>query len=468
MPKTETKKRRKKRRRYRLVIPWLEEARKNSEAQSPVKKRRKKTRFKLRNVRKEVWFVLAGIVVLLGVLLIPGAIEKSKLKKLGYNKETITAIRRQKLAKTLIDNQYYSEYLASCIRSGTVNTDYLSLYTVIEGEKYLDDTDFLMVGRLRDKGYVEEQILNLYKNLRFVDITPLLIYDYQVLEQGYIDDCLAHPDNSRSSFVLTHNFYTPYENTYSADPNRTDMLVNKTWHLDETYEPKELTPLSVHCGASGTQLSKEAADAMEEWAAGGKAVGVSFYATSSYRSYDSQKALYDNDKKVYNYTALTTYKNAIAEMLGDMSKYKVTVISAYNLDFDLKALEWTANSYAENLTERLTKKLNSLAHIDLYRLACYSILRTQQYIEYALKNELRSHTGKNIGTGAECCYKYINNNTAYEEEHTALADVYDELEILKHLLKVLTKKDIMDIEVYGIDAQAWKIVKAFATQLAKA
>lgn len=184
--------------------------------------------------------------------------------------------------------------------------------------------------------------------------------------------------------------------------------------------------------------------------------------------YLNKKELYDNDKKAYNYTALTTYKNAITEMLSDMSKYKVTVISAYNLDFDLKALEWTTNSYAENLTERLTKKLNSLAHIDLYRLACYSILRTQQYIEYALKNELRSHTGKNIGTGAECCYKYINNNTAYEEEHTALADVYDELEILKHLLKVLTKKDIMDNEVYGIDAQAWKIVKAFATQLAKA
>ena len=294
MPKPETKKRKKKRRRYRLVIPWLEEARKNSASQDPVKKRRKKTKLKLRNVRKEVWFVLAGVVVLLGILIIPGAIEKGKLKKLGYDKETITAIRKQKLAKTLIDNQYYSAYLASCIKSGTVNTDYLSLYTVIEGEKYLDDTDFLMVGRLRDKGYVEEQILNLYKNLRFVDLTPLLIYDYQVLEQGYIDDCLAHPDNSRSSFVLTHSYYTPYENTYSTDPNRTDMLVNKTWHLDETYEPKELTPLSVHCGANGTQLSKEAADAMEEWAAGGKAVGVSFYATSSYRSYDSQKVLYDN------------------------------------------------------------------------------------------------------------------------------------------------------------------------------
>ena len=245
-------------------------------------------------MRKEVWFALAGILVLTAVLVIPGAVERSKLKKLGYDKATIAAIRKQKLAKTLLDNQYYSDYLASCIRSGTVNTDYLSLYTVIEGDKYLDDTDFMMVGRLKDKGYVEEQILNLYKNLRFVDLTPLLIFDYQVLEQGYIDDCLAHPDNSRSSFVLSHNYYTPYENTQAADSSRVDMLVNKTWHLDSSYEPRELTPLSVHCGATGTQLSKEAADAMEEWAAGGKAVGVAFYASSSYRSYDSQKALYDN------------------------------------------------------------------------------------------------------------------------------------------------------------------------------
>jgi D-alanyl-D-alanine carboxypeptidase len=73
-----------------------------------------------------------------------------------------------------------------------------------------------------------------------------------------------------------------------------DKLVNKTWYLDGSFVPENLTPLSVHAGASGTQLSKEAADAMEEWAAGGKAVGVSFYASSSYRSYDSQTTLYDN------------------------------------------------------------------------------------------------------------------------------------------------------------------------------
>ena len=295
MANTETKKRKKKkRRRYRLVLPWNNPAYQQQNSSGPKKTHRRKRKFRLRNLRKEVWFALAGVLVLLAVLLIPGMVEKRKLKKLGYDRETITAIRKQKLSKVLLDNGYYSDYLASCIRSGTVNTDYLSLYTVIEGEKYLDDTDFLMVQRLKDKGYVDDQILNLYKNLRFVDLTPLLIYDYQVLEQGYIDDCLAHPENSRSSFVLTHSYYTPYENTKPADPSRVDKLVNKTWYLDGSFVPENLTPLSVHAGASGTQLSKEAADAMEKWAAGGKAVGVSFYASSSYRSYDSQTALYDN------------------------------------------------------------------------------------------------------------------------------------------------------------------------------
>lgn len=294
MSNTETKKHKKKRRKYRLVLPWNNPAYQQQNTSKTKKKRRKHSRFRLTNLRKEVWFVLAGVVALLALLLIPGMIEKNKLRKLGYDKETITAIRKQKLAKVLLENEYYSDYLASCIRAGTVNTDYLSLYTVIEGEKYLDDTDFLMVQRLKDKGYVEDQILNLYKNLRFVDLTPLLVFDYQVLEQGYIDDCLAHPENSRSSFVLTHSYYTPYENTKAADPSRVDKLVNKTWYLDSSFVPEELTALSVHAGATGTQLSKEAADAMEEWAAGGKSVGVSFYASSSYRSYDSQSALYDN------------------------------------------------------------------------------------------------------------------------------------------------------------------------------
>lgn len=184
--------------------------------------------------------------------------------------------------------------------------------------------------------------------------------------------------------------------------------------------------------------------------------------------YADKKALYDFDKSVYNYTALLPYKYAITELLNDIKAYKVTTISAYNLAFDLNALVNTSKVYSNALTDRLNTKFEKLAHIDLYRLACYSILRTQSYIEYALANELTSHSGKNIGTGAECCYRYINNNADYIEQHTALADVYDELEILKHLLTNLHQHDILDNQVYGIDGQAWKKVKAFATELAKA
>ena len=294
---TEKKKKKKqKRRRYRLNVDYIKQSFVNlisPSSNTNGTKKKKRRRLRLRNVRREVWFVLAGIIAIAALLIIPRSIETNKLKTLGYDKEAIAAIREQKLAKTLIEHEWYSDYLASCIKSNTVNTDYLELYTVIEGEKYLDNTDFLMVGRLRDKGYEEDQILNLYKNLRFVELTPLLQYDYQLIEQNYIDDCLEHPDNSRQSFELSGSYYTPYENTHAADPTSVSMLVNKSWYLSDHYEPADLTPLSVHAGASGTQLAKEAADAMEEWAAAGQAMGVAFYATSSYRSYDAQSQLYE-------------------------------------------------------------------------------------------------------------------------------------------------------------------------------
>lgn len=309
MTTSETKKR-KKRKKYRLVLPWNNPNVKSNAGTKSAgkKKKRKKLKFRfdprkfefrsfligLKRVRKEVWFVLAGVIALICLITIPRSVETSKLKKLGYDKEAIAAIREQKLAKTLIDNEWYSDYLASCLKSNTVNTDYLELYTVIEGEKYLDNTDFLMVNRLRDIGYEEDQILNLYKNLRFVELTPLLLYDYQLIEQNYIDDCLNHPENNRTTFVLSNSYRRPYEQTYAANPSDSSMLVNKTWYLDGSYVPPNLTDLSVQCGSAGARLSKEAADAMEEWAAAGRELGLAFYAISAYRPYDAQKTLYDN------------------------------------------------------------------------------------------------------------------------------------------------------------------------------
>ena len=86
-------KRRKKRKlkRYRIVWPWKQ----TTKTQPKRKKRRRKLRFK-----KEVYFVLAGIVAILCLIFVPRQIESNNLKKLGYKKDEITAIREQNLANT--------------------------------------------------------------------------------------------------------------------------------------------------------------------------------------------------------------------------------------------------------------------------------------------------------------------------------------------------------------------------------
>ena len=272
----QTKRRRKKRKLRKFRIP--------------------KIKFKKPNVklRKEVWYVIFGIVALLCLIFIPRAVNTSKLKKLGYKKDEIAAIRTQKLSRTLLDNQWYSPYLATSIKNGTLDQDYMELYTVVSEERGLNATDFLLVNRLKDKGYVDSQILNLFKNLRRFEITPLLVFDYQYDENMYIKDCQEHADvNNEEHFELSGSYYTFYKDVYPVDdPGNVNMLVNKTYYLDASYEPPNLTDLSIQYAARDRQLAGVAAEALAEWGAAGRNVGVTFYATSAYRSFDQQDTLY--------------------------------------------------------------------------------------------------------------------------------------------------------------------------------
>ncbi|MBQ9046621.1 MAG: M15 family metallopeptidase [Solobacterium sp.] len=282
---------RKKKRRLRLKLPFLQQnAAKRTAGTTAQPRRRIKRRLRL---KKEVLLVLLGVVVILAAALIPRTIETNKLKNLGYTSEEIKEIRNQKLAKTLIDKQWYSPYLASAITEGTLNTDYMVYYTAATEEDPLDAQDFLLIGRLKDKGYTEDQIVELFKELKFWEMTPLLVFDYQYNEALYIDDCLNNrASNSPDFFELAQNYYTHYENTHAVDnPGSTDMLVNKTYYLDASYKPS-LVDLDTYYSAADNQLTREAADALDAWGEAGRAVGVTFYATSAYRGYESQDELY--------------------------------------------------------------------------------------------------------------------------------------------------------------------------------
>ncbi len=278
----------KRKRRLRIRLPQLQ-----SGTTKTVKKRRRRRRFRL---RKEAYLVLAAIVAVLCLIFIPRAIDNNNLKKLGYDKETIKAIREQKLTKTILSNEWYSNYLAQSIKNETLNTDYTELYTVVTSQRGLTDRDFLLYNRLKDKGYTDKQLLNLYRNLRYVDLTPLLVFDYQGDESGYISDCQANmSNNDETAFVLDGTYYTPYENARPVDDaSSVAMLVNKTYYLDDTYVPQNLTALSNLYAAPDRELAGVAAEALAEWANAGRDNDVYFYATSAYRSYEDQQALYDS------------------------------------------------------------------------------------------------------------------------------------------------------------------------------
>ncbi|MBP3891523.1 MAG: M15 family metallopeptidase [Solobacterium sp.] len=278
---------RKRRKRYKLVWPW-----KNS------KLRLKRRKLK---IRKEVLYLLVALFALFLLFFIPRHLQTSRLKKLGYKKDEIAAIRKENLANELIEKEYYSPFLANSIKDGTLNKDYLSLYTVISEDGSLDEQDFLLYNRLLDRGYTEEQLLNLFHSLRRYEMTPLLVFDYQIIETKYIEDCLNNREtNSKDHFVLTNNYYTHYANPIEvSDPNSIDMLVNKTYYLPDGFRPNDLETMSRVYAAEDRQLSSVAARAFEEFADAGQNVGVRFFITSSFRSYEDQVALHDMYVKSY-------------------------------------------------------------------------------------------------------------------------------------------------------------------------
>ena len=283
---SEVKKKRR-RRRYRIVWPWQQP--KTQDTQNPKRKRRLK-------IRKEILYGLVGIVAILLLIFLPRAFENNKLRSLGYTKDEIKAIREQQLTRTLIKNEYYSPFLAKSITEGTLNQDYLELYTVISEDGSLNDTDFLLYNRLIDRGYESDQVLELFKNLYFYEMTPLLVFDYQVNELAYIDDCLKNRStNSKTHFELSGTYFKPYANPLPVDdPSNVNMLVNKTYYLSQNYKPSNLTDLSTYYSAAENQLSSNAAQALSEWGDAGRNVGVTFYATSAYRNYEDQAVVYQN------------------------------------------------------------------------------------------------------------------------------------------------------------------------------
>lgn len=87
------------------------------------------------------------------------------------------------------------------------------------------------------------------------------------------------------------NFYKNIE--IVKHPNSILVLVNKNHRLDKNYVPTDLSKIDITYAFDDKFMRKEAKEAFEKLSQKAKSMGYRIVATSTYRSYDYQEALYN-------------------------------------------------------------------------------------------------------------------------------------------------------------------------------
>ena len=77
----------------------------------------------------------------------------------------------------------------------------------------------------------------------------------------------------------------------------------------------------------------------------------------------------------------------------------------------------------------------SIPIIDIWGVACSSLINTQKYKIMCIENGMLTDSGEFFKTSAEATFRYITQNIEFEEAHTALNDAEIETEILRRAFK---------------------------------
>lgn len=118
-------------------------------------------------------------------------------------------------------------------------------------------------------------------------------------------------------------------------------------------------------------------------------------------------------------------------MMNDIAYFNdLRQFSAYNLSFDLGALQNTSKELAGFWSFFNPKMYKEMEFVDIWTLACQTIFRQKEFKRQAELNKWYSPKTHNPKTNAEIAFKYITGNHDFKEEHTALSDCLIETAIL--------------------------------------
>ena len=127
--------------------------------------------------------------------------------------------------------------------------------------------------------------------------------------------------------------------------------------------------------------------------------------------------------KQHKLVTFSTAKKIVADV---MAKYGITEVWAFNARFDRGSLDTTQRWLTKSKYRYFFPYGTEICCI--WAVACQTICQQKAYFKFIQKNGL-VNKGR-VKTSAEVVYKYLCQKPDYEEEHTALEDVFIELEIL--------------------------------------
>lgn len=119
-----------------------------------------------------------------------------------------------------------------------------------------------------------------------------------------------------------------------------------------------------------------------------------------------------------------SFSYALDKMMELSQKYDIKQFSAYNVNFDLRALNNTAWTYLGYELD-----FSSYDIVCIQELAASTLMTQKGYARFCQEHSLLTDKGW-LSQKAENVYRYLLNCPTYVEEHTGLADVQIEVAIM--------------------------------------
>ena len=149
--------------------------------------------------------------------------------------------------------------------------------------------------------------------------------------------------------------------------------------------------------------------------------------------YANKIPMYDADIKGGSRKVVSLYE-AREILLNAMERYNTNTIVAHNALFDYNALN-TTRRYLTKSKYRYFFPYNTEIW-DTLKMSRQTIGKQKSYRRFCEENDfMTKHRTPQVRLTAEILYRYILNNTDFEESHTGLEDVLIETEIMVHCFR---------------------------------